>query len=51
MPSEKNVVHVGELWPFKSRCQKVKYIKSVLWIVVKHMSYTEDARYLKVKDA
>jgi len=24
MPSEKNIVHDGVLWPFKSRCQKVK---------------------------
>jgi len=24
MPSEKNVVREGGLWPFKSRCQKVK---------------------------
>ena len=24
MPNEKNVVCEGGLWPFKSRCQKVK---------------------------
>jgi len=24
MPSEKNVVREGGLWPFKSLCQKVK---------------------------
>jgi len=27
----------------------IKYIKSVLWRVVKRLSYVEDARYLKVK--
>ena len=27
----------------------IKYIKSVLWRVVKRLSYTEDARCLKVK--
>jgi len=26
-----------------------KYIKSVLWTVAKHLSYTEDARCLEVK--
>ena len=26
----------------------IKYIKSILWRVVKRLSYTEDARYLKV---
>ena len=26
----------------------IKYIKSVLWKVVKCLSYTEEARYLKV---
>ena len=25
MPSEKNVVHEGGLWPFKSQCQKVNW--------------------------
>jgi len=29
----------------------IKYIKSVLWKVVKHMSYIEDARCLKVNKA
>jgi len=27
----------------------IKYIKSVLWRVAKRLSYTEDARWLKVK--
>jgi len=27
----------------------IKYIKSILWRVVKHLSYIEDARCLKVK--
>jgi len=27
----------------------IKYIKSVLWRVAKRLSYTEDARCLKVK--
>ena len=29
----------------------IKYIKSVLWRVAKRLSYTEDARCLKVKKA
>ena len=29
----------------------IKYIKSVLWIVAKRLSYIEDARCLKVKTA
>ena len=28
----------------------IKYIKSVLWRVAKRLSYTEDARCLKVKE-
>ena len=28
----------------------IKYIKSVLWRVVKRLSYIEEARYLKVKE-
>ena len=27
----------------------IKYIKSILWRVVKHLSYIEDAQCLKVK--
>ena len=29
----------------------IKYIKSVLWRVAKRLSYTEEARCLKVNDA
>ena len=28
----------------------IKYIKSVLWIVAKRLSFIEDARCLKVKE-
>jgi len=30
-------------------CLLIKYIKSVLWRVAKHLSYKEDAQCLKVK--
>ena len=41
----------GDCWHLKVSTLKVKYVKRVLWGVAKCLSYIEEARCLKVKQA